>query len=164
MQECLELCPPNEQAIRFFKLNKLEQKNNIAITIPTQGPPQISTITKNVSEYSDCYPLSGNCGEGRKHVARGCFRRDGRPLLPSACEINSSILSVPCYISCEENPSLKIISWSKWSSCSSSCGYGIRSRTKLSCKFLSQTTIKEMYSGSQSRALLDKLLPIPLEN
>jgi hypothetical protein len=136
MQECLELCPPNEQAIRFFKLNKLEQKNNIEITIPTEGPPQTSTITKNISGYSECFPLSGNCGEGRKHVARGCFRRDGRPLLPTACEINSYILSIPCNISCEESRSLEIISWSQWSACSRSCGFGTRSRTKLACKLL----------------------------
>lgn len=73
MQECLGLCEANEQASRFYKLNNLVQKNNIEITIPTQGPPVTSTITKDISGYSDCFPIAGNCGEGRRRGSNDCF-------------------------------------------------------------------------------------------
>ncbi|KAM5279638.1 thrombospondin type-1 domain-containing protein 7B [Ctenodactylus gundi] len=67
------------------------------------------------------------CGEGMRFRAIACSDKNGRPVDPSYCSSSGYIEEqcvVPCPFDC------KLSDWSSWGSCSSSCGIGVRIRSK----------------------------------
>ncbi|XP_040827450.1 thrombospondin type-1 domain-containing protein 7B [Ochotona curzoniae] len=70
---------------------------------------------------------SKECGEGVRFRAIVCSDKNGRPVHPSHCNSSGYIQEecvVPCPFDC------KLSDWSSWGSCSSSCGIGVRTRSK----------------------------------
>nr|XP_045006889.1 thrombospondin type-1 domain-containing protein 7B isoform X3 [Jaculus jaculus] len=67
------------------------------------------------------------CGEGVRFQAIMCSDKNGRPVDPSHCSTSGYIQEkcvIPCPFDC------KLSDWSSWGSCSSSCGIGVRIRSK----------------------------------
>uniref|UniRef100_A0A5F9DSJ3 Thrombospondin type-1 domain-containing protein 7B n=1 Tax=Oryctolagus cuniculus TaxID=9986 RepID=A0A5F9DSJ3_RABIT len=70
---------------------------------------------------------SKECGKGVRFRAVVCSDKNGRPVDPSHCNSSGYIQEecvVPCPFDC------KLSDWSSWGSCSSSCGIGVRIRSK----------------------------------
>ncbi|XP_075367636.1 thrombospondin type-1 domain-containing protein 7B isoform X2 [Mycteria americana] len=67
------------------------------------------------------------CGEGVRLRAIACYDTTGRLVEPSRCSSSGYIeesCTVPCPFDC------KLSDWSSWSPCSSSCGPGVKVRSK----------------------------------
>ncbi|NWY60214.1 THS7B protein, partial [Chionis minor] len=67
------------------------------------------------------------CGEGVRLRAIACYDKTGRLVEPSRCSSSGYIeesCTVPCPFDC------KLSDWSGWSPCSSSCGPGVKVRSK----------------------------------
>uniref|UniRef100_A0A8C4VDA8 Thrombospondin type-1 domain-containing protein 7A n=1 Tax=Falco tinnunculus TaxID=100819 RepID=A0A8C4VDA8_FALTI len=67
------------------------------------------------------------CGEGVRLQAIACYDKTGRLVEPSRCSSSGYIeetCTVPCPFDC------KLSDWSSWSPCSSSCGPGVKVRSK----------------------------------
>ncbi|NXC13134.1 THS7B protein, partial [Corythaeola cristata] len=67
------------------------------------------------------------CGEGVRLRAVACYDKTGRLVEPSRCSSSGYIeesCTVPCPFDC------KLSDWSSWSPCSSSCGPGVKVRSK----------------------------------
>ncbi|KAK3543975.1 hypothetical protein QTP70_032735, partial [Hemibagrus guttatus] len=67
------------------------------------------------------------CGDGKRYHAIACLDQKGRLLNPSQCaetELQEEACSIPCPLDC------RLSSWSPWSSCSVSCGSGLRVRSR----------------------------------
>ncbi|NXP12520.1 THS7B protein, partial [Thinocorus orbignyianus] len=67
------------------------------------------------------------CGEGVRLRAIACYDKSGRLVEPSRCSSSGYIeesCTVPCPFDC------KLSDWSSWSPCSSSCGPGVKVRSK----------------------------------
>ncbi|NXT48186.1 THS7B protein, partial [Pluvianellus socialis] len=67
------------------------------------------------------------CGEGVRLRAIACYDKTGRLVEPSHCSSSGYIeesCTVPCPFDC------KLSDWSGWSPCSSSCGPGVKVRSK----------------------------------
>ncbi|XP_054033191.1 thrombospondin type-1 domain-containing protein 7B [Dryobates pubescens] len=67
------------------------------------------------------------CGEGVRLRAIACYDKTGRLVEPSRCSSSGYIeesCTVPCPFDC------KLSDWSSWSPCSSSCGPGVKVRSK----------------------------------
>ncbi|XP_021054219.1 thrombospondin type-1 domain-containing protein 7B [Mus pahari] len=67
------------------------------------------------------------CGEGVRFRAIACSNINGRPVDPSFCN-SSGYIQEACVIPCPFD--CKLSDWSSWGSCSSSCGIGVRIRSK----------------------------------
>ncbi|XP_028628963.1 thrombospondin type-1 domain-containing protein 7B [Grammomys surdaster] len=67
------------------------------------------------------------CGEGVRFRAIACSNINGRPVDPSFCN-SSGYIQEACVIPCPFD--CKLSDWSTWGSCSSSCGIGVRIRSK----------------------------------
>ncbi|XP_028003996.2 thrombospondin type-1 domain-containing protein 7B [Eptesicus fuscus] len=70
---------------------------------------------------------SKQCGQGVRFQAIACSDKNGRPVDPSHCSSSGYIqeeCAIPCPFDC------KLSDWSSWGSCSSSCGIGVRMRSK----------------------------------
>ncbi|XP_042638425.1 thrombospondin type-1 domain-containing protein 7B [Orycteropus afer afer] len=67
------------------------------------------------------------CGEGVRFQAIVCFDKNGRPVDPSHCS-SSGYIQEECVIPCPFD--CKLSDWSSWGSCSSSCGIGVKIRSK----------------------------------
>ncbi|XP_019481931.1 PREDICTED: thrombospondin type-1 domain-containing protein 7B [Hipposideros armiger] len=70
---------------------------------------------------------SKECGEGVRFRAIACSDQNGRPVEPSRCS-SSGFIQEECVIPCPFD--CKLSDWSSWGSCSSSCGIGVRLRSK----------------------------------
>ncbi|XP_005315890.2 thrombospondin type-1 domain-containing protein 7B isoform X1 [Ictidomys tridecemlineatus] len=70
---------------------------------------------------------SKECGEGMRFQAIACSDKNGRPVDPSYCS-SSGYIQEECVIPCPFD--CKLSDWSSWGSCSSSCGIGVRIRSK----------------------------------
>ncbi|NXX44406.1 THS7B protein, partial [Tricholaema leucomelas] len=67
------------------------------------------------------------CGEGVRLRAIACYDKAGRLVEPSHCSSSGYIeesCTIPCPFDC------KLSDWSSWSPCSSSCGPGVKVRSK----------------------------------
>ncbi|KAM6080416.1 thrombospondin type-1 domain-containing protein 7B isoform 5-T5 [Theristicus caerulescens] len=67
------------------------------------------------------------CGEGVRLRAIACYDKTGRLVEPSRCSSSGYIeesCTIPCPFDC------KLSDWSSWSPCSSSCGPGVKVRSK----------------------------------
>ncbi|XP_077623950.1 thrombospondin type-1 domain-containing protein 7B-like [Crocuta crocuta] len=70
---------------------------------------------------------SKECGKGMRFRAIACSDKNGRPVDPSYCS-SSGYIQEECVIPCPFD--CKLSDWSSWGSCSSSCGIGVRIRSK----------------------------------
>ncbi|XP_066202247.1 thrombospondin type-1 domain-containing protein 7B [Saccopteryx leptura] len=70
---------------------------------------------------------SKQCGEGMRFRAIACSDKNGRPVDLSHCS-SSGYIQEECVIPCPFD--CKLSDWSNWGSCSSSCGIGVRIRSK----------------------------------
>uniref|UniRef100_A0A8C3XB83 Thrombospondin type-1 domain-containing protein 7B n=1 Tax=Catagonus wagneri TaxID=51154 RepID=A0A8C3XB83_9CETA len=71
--------------------------------------------------------VNKECGEGTRFRAIACSDKNGRPVDPSRCN-SSGYMQEDCVIPCPFD--CKLSDWSIWGSCSSSCGIGVRIRSK----------------------------------
>uniref|UniRef100_A0A8D2MJ59 Thrombospondin type-1 domain-containing protein 7A n=1 Tax=Zonotrichia albicollis TaxID=44394 RepID=A0A8D2MJ59_ZONAL len=67
------------------------------------------------------------CGQGVRLRAIACYDRSGRLVEPSLCS-TSGYIEEPCTVPCPFD--CRLSDWSSWSPCSSSCGPGVRVRSK----------------------------------
>ncbi|XP_015490887.1 thrombospondin type-1 domain-containing protein 7B [Parus major] len=67
------------------------------------------------------------CGQGVRLRAIACYDKTGRLVEPSRCS-SSGYIEEPCTVPCPFD--CKLSDWSSWSPCSSSCGPGVRVRSK----------------------------------
>ncbi|XP_031410184.1 thrombospondin type-1 domain-containing protein 7B-like [Meleagris gallopavo] len=67
------------------------------------------------------------CGEGVRLRAIACYDKAGRLVEPSHCS-SSGYLEESCMVPCPFD--CKLSDWSSWSPCSSSCGTGMKVRSK----------------------------------
>ncbi|XP_045154839.1 thrombospondin type-1 domain-containing protein 7B [Echinops telfairi] len=70
---------------------------------------------------------SKECGEGVRFRAIACSDKNGRPVDLARCG-SSGYIQEQCVIPCPFD--CKLSDWSSWGSCSSSCGVGVRIRSK----------------------------------
>ena len=77
---CPNWCQRSVITQKFFKMYELENRNEMAITIPTAAPALEETSKIPVGEFSSCFPNNGNCGLGIKYQAVACTRLNGIPL------------------------------------------------------------------------------------
>nr|XP_012317228.1 thrombospondin type-1 domain-containing protein 7B [Aotus nancymaae] len=110
--------------------------------VETELCPCDDFISQPYGNWSDCILPEGRrepqrglrvqgeskeCGEGMRFRAVACSDKNGRPVDPSFCSSSGYIQEkcvVPCPFDC------KLSDWSSWGSCSSSCGIGVRIRSK----------------------------------
>nr|XP_054113645.1 thrombospondin type-1 domain-containing protein 7B isoform X2 [Callithrix jacchus] len=110
--------------------------------VETELCPCDDFISQPYGNWSDCILPEGRrepqrglrvqgdskeCGEGMRFRAVACSDKTGRPVHPSFCSSSGYIQEkcvVPCPFDC------KLSDWSSWGSCSSSCGIGVRIRSK----------------------------------
>ncbi|XP_071072572.1 thrombospondin type-1 domain-containing protein 7B isoform X2 [Dasypus novemcinctus] len=110
--------------------------------VETERCPCDIFISQPYGNWSDCILPEGKrepqrglwaqgdtkeCGEGVRFRALACSDKDGRPVDPSHCSSSGYIQEecvTPCPFDC------KLSDWSSWGSCSSSCGIGVRIRSK----------------------------------
>ncbi|XP_014851900.1 PREDICTED: thrombospondin type-1 domain-containing protein 7B isoform X1 [Poecilia mexicana] len=67
------------------------------------------------------------CGQGLRYRAVACIDQRGRLVNPALCTDSGYIVEV-CHIPCPLD--CKLSDWSSWSACSSSCGSGLKIRSK----------------------------------
>ncbi|XP_070587525.1 thrombospondin type-1 domain-containing protein 7B [Erythrolamprus reginae] len=67
------------------------------------------------------------CGEGVRFRALACYDKTGRVVDPSRCN-HSGYIEQPCTVPCPFD--CKLSDWSDWSTCSSSCGTGVKIRSR----------------------------------
>ncbi|NWV59055.1 THS7B protein, partial [Malurus elegans] len=82
------------------------------------------------SELQPGMPSQGaakECGQGVRLRAIACYDRSGALVEPSRCS-SSGYIEEPCTVPCPFD--CKLSDWSSWSPCSSSCGPGVRVRSK----------------------------------
>ncbi|KAJ7409295.1 hypothetical protein BTVI_56872 [Pitangus sulphuratus] len=88
------------------------------------------TIRGGPSELQLGMPSQGvskECGEGVRLRAIACYDGTGRLVEPSRCS-SSGYIEEPCTVPCPFD--CKLSDWSSWSPCSSSCGPGVKVRSK----------------------------------
>ncbi|MEQ2248502.1 Thrombospondin type-1 domain-containing protein 7B [Ilyodon furcidens] len=67
------------------------------------------------------------CGQGLRYRAVACIDHLGHLVNPALC-IDSGYIVEVCHIPCPLD--CKLSEWSSWSACSSSCGSGLKIRSK----------------------------------
>ncbi|KAI9538317.1 Thrombospondin type-1 domain-containing protein 7B [Dissostichus eleginoides] len=67
------------------------------------------------------------CGHGLRYRAVACINQQGHLVNPSLCTDSGYMVEV-CHIPCPLD--CKLSDWSAWSSCSASCGSGLKIRSK----------------------------------
>ncbi|XP_024099324.3 thrombospondin type-1 domain-containing protein 7B [Pongo abelii] len=110
--------------------------------VETELCPCDEFISQPYGNWSDCILPEGRrephrglrvqgdgkeCGEGLRFRAVACSDKNGRPVDPSFCS-SSGYIQEKCVIPCPFD--CKLSDWSSWGSCSSSCGIGVRIRSK----------------------------------
>ena len=96
VRKCINYCPLSVITQRFFKMYKLENRNNIQITIPTAGPPLSETDAATVGNPSSCFPNDGECGLGLVYQAMACTRYNGIPLPLTSCNVTTPLKTNSC--------------------------------------------------------------------
>ncbi|XP_069894326.1 thrombospondin type-1 domain-containing protein 7B [Dipodomys merriami] len=119
------------------------QDANLYPLVETQLCPCDIFTSQPYGNWSDCILPEGKketqrggfrvqgdnkeCGEGVHFQAIACSDKNGRPVDPSYCSSSGYIeeeCNIPCPFDC------KLSDWSSWGPCSSSCGIGVRIRSK----------------------------------
>ncbi|XP_070435726.1 thrombospondin type-1 domain-containing protein 7B isoform X1 [Equus przewalskii] len=110
--------------------------------VETELCPCDTFVSQPYGNWSDCILPEGRresqrglrvqgdskeCGEGVRFRAIACSDKNGRPVDPSYCS-SSGYVQEECIIPCPFD--CKLSDWSSWGSCSSSCGIGVRIRSK----------------------------------
>ncbi|XP_012505956.1 PREDICTED: thrombospondin type-1 domain-containing protein 7B [Propithecus coquereli] len=110
--------------------------------VETEVCPCDAFISQPYGNWSDCILPEGRrepqrglrvqgdsreCGEGMRFRAVACSDKNGRPVDPSHCS-SSGYIQEECVIPCPFD--CKLSDWSSWGSCSSSCGIGVKIRSK----------------------------------
>ncbi|XP_054555669.1 thrombospondin type-1 domain-containing protein 7B isoform X1 [Talpa occidentalis] len=118
------------------------QDTDLYPLVETQPCPCDEFISQPYGNWSDCILPEGRrelkrglpvqrdskeCGEGTRFRAIACSDKNGRPVDPSHCS-RSGYIQEECIIPCPFD--CKLSDWSSWGSCSSSCGIGVRIRSK----------------------------------
>ncbi|XP_045874178.1 thrombospondin type-1 domain-containing protein 7B [Meles meles] len=118
------------------------QDSDLYPLIETELCPCDEFISQPYGNWSDCilpegrresqrgYRVQGDskeCGKGLRFRAIACSDKNGRPVDPSHCS-SSGYIQEECVIPCPFD--CKLSDWSSWGSCSSSCGIGVRIRSK----------------------------------
>ncbi|XP_053568516.1 LOW QUALITY PROTEIN: thrombospondin type-1 domain-containing protein 7B [Bombina bombina] len=107
-----EMCP--------CKVFKSQPYGNWSDCIILDEKINIQLGTRSPGEIKDC-------GEGIRVQANACYDHTGRIVDPSFCS-SSGYLEEPCNVPCPFD--CKLSEWSSWSPCSSSCGTGVKIRSK----------------------------------
>uniref|UniRef100_A0A8C9SRK1 Thrombospondin type-1 domain-containing protein 7A n=1 Tax=Scleropages formosus TaxID=113540 RepID=A0A8C9SRK1_SCLFO len=68
-----------------------------------------------------------DCGQGLRYRAVACVGQDGHLVEPTPCSSTGYVVEV-CHIPCPMD--CKLSDWSAWSACSTSCGSGLKVRSK----------------------------------
>ncbi|XP_062861779.1 thrombospondin type-1 domain-containing protein 7B, partial [Trichomycterus rosablanca] len=98
-----------------------EPRGNWSVCILPDTPPPLSPHGWRGEKKTR------DCGEGKRYRAVACLDQRGRLIDPRDCsesELQEELCSVPCPLDC------RLSSWSSWSPCSSSCGSGLKVRSK----------------------------------
>ncbi|XP_026503553.1 thrombospondin type-1 domain-containing protein 7B [Terrapene carolina triunguis] len=110
--------------------------------VETEACPCETFITQPHGNWSDCIIAEGKtelqlgtrfqgetkqCGEGVRLRAIACYDKTGKLVEPSYCS-SSGYIEESCVIPCPFD--CKLSDWSSWATCSSSCGTGMKIRSK----------------------------------
>ena len=100
-------------------------------TVACERPNPRSYVFTATSRYGECIisERDRSCGNGDKHRQYECVDSRLRIRVPEEfCQPSNFVHTVGCSIRCETN--CRLDSWSEWGPCSTSCGIGIRNRTR----------------------------------
>ncbi|XP_063257059.1 thrombospondin type-1 domain-containing protein 7B [Prinia subflava] len=118
------------------------QNTEVYPQVETEPCPCEAFTSQPHGNWSDCVirgapaqpqpgvPAQGaarECGQGVRLRAIACYDQAGRLVEPSHCSA-SGYIEEPCTVPCPFD--CKLSDWSSWSPCSSSCGPGVRVRSK----------------------------------
>ncbi|XP_005519659.1 PREDICTED: thrombospondin type-1 domain-containing protein 7B [Pseudopodoces humilis] len=118
------------------------QNTEVYPQVETEPCPCEAFTSQPHGNWSDCIirggpselqlgmPAQGvarECGQGVRLRAIACYDKTGRLVEPSRCS-SSGYIEEPCTVPCPFD--CKLSDWSSWSPCSSSCGPGVRVRSK----------------------------------
>ncbi|NXO34104.1 THS7B protein, partial [Locustella ochotensis] len=118
------------------------QNTEVYPQVETEPCPCEAFTSQPHGNWSDCIIRAGpselqlgmpwqgvprECGQGVRLRAIACYDRSGRLVEPSRCSA-SGYIEEPCTVPCPFD--CKLSDWSSWSPCSSSCGPGVRVRSK----------------------------------
>uniref|UniRef100_A0A8C0URH5 Thrombospondin type-1 domain-containing protein 7B-like n=1 Tax=Cyanistes caeruleus TaxID=156563 RepID=A0A8C0URH5_CYACU len=118
------------------------QNTEVYPQVETEPCPCEAFTSQPHGNWSDCIIRGGpselqlgmaaqgaarECGQGVRLRAIACYDKTGRLVEPSRCS-SSGYIEEPCTVPCPFD--CKLSDWSSWSPCSSSCGPGVRVRSK----------------------------------
>ncbi|XP_068051274.1 thrombospondin type-1 domain-containing protein 7B isoform X2 [Anomalospiza imberbis] len=118
------------------------QNTEVYPQVETEPCPCEAFTSQPHGNWSDCIIRGGpselqlgmpaqaaarECGQGVRLRAIACYDSAGRLVEPSRCS-SSGYIEEPCTVPCPFD--CKLSDWSSWSPCSSSCGPGVRVRSK----------------------------------
>ncbi|NXQ22466.1 THS7B protein, partial [Peucedramus taeniatus] len=118
------------------------QNTEVYPQVETEPCPCETFTSQPHGNWSDCIIRGGpselqlgmpsqgvarECGQGVRLRAIACYDGSGRLVEPSRCS-SSGYIEEPCTVPCPFD--CKLSDWSSWSPCSSSCGPGVRVRSK----------------------------------
>ncbi|XP_022235881.1 spondin-1-like isoform X2 [Limulus polyphemus] len=112
----------NEQNARKMKcLTELTEKKHC--DMKCEG-----NVSCKTSDWTDWTTCSVTCGIGSRSRRRYYLNHDARKVCQEELLEQRSCVESQ---SCEMNPKCSVIQWSEWSPCTTSCGKGIKFRTRL---------------------------------
>ncbi|KAJ7345807.1 hypothetical protein JRQ81_001757, partial [Phrynocephalus forsythii] len=118
------------------------QNTEVYPQVETERCPCAVFTTRPHGNWSECIIAAGNaefqlesrlhghtkeCGEGVRFQALACYDKTGRLVESSHCN-SSGYVEQPCVMPCPFD--CKLSDWSSWSPCSSSCGTGVKIRSR----------------------------------
>uniref|UniRef100_A0A803TL68 Thrombospondin type-1 domain-containing protein 7A n=1 Tax=Anolis carolinensis TaxID=28377 RepID=A0A803TL68_ANOCA len=118
------------------------QNTEVYPQLETEPCPCTEFTTRSHGNWSECIIAVGKmelelerrfhghakeCGEGICFQALACYDKTGRLVEPSHCN-HSGYIEQPCMVPCPFD--CKLSDWSSWAPCSSSCGTGVKIRSR----------------------------------